>query len=72
MQNAQKVYTENVRPLPPGERLRVAAMILAELTQAKLVGVEESSEWSEQDIRDLTAFSLNYASTLYPEEVDYV
>ena len=38
----------------------------------ELVGVEESSEWSEQDIRDLTAFSLNYASTLYPEEVDYV
>jgi len=34
MQNAQEVYTENVRPLPPGERLRVAAMILAELTQA--------------------------------------
>ena len=38
----------------------------------KLVGVEESSEWSEQDIRDLMAFSLNYASTLYPEEVNYV
>lgn len=72
MHNAQEVYTENVRLLPPEERLRLAAMILAELTQAKLVGVEESSEWSKQDIRDLTAFSLNHASTIYPEEVDYV
>ena len=72
MQNAQEVYTENVRPLPPGERLRVAALILAELTQAKLVGVDESSEWSEQDIRNLTAFSLSHAATLYPEEVNYV
>jgi len=51
---------------------RVAAMILAELTQAKLVGVDESREWSEQDIRDLTAFSLSHAATLYPKEVDYV
>ena len=72
MLNAQEAYTENVRPLTPSERLRVAALILAELTQAKLVGVDESSEWSEQDIRDLTAFSLSHAATLYPEEVNYV
>ena len=72
MLNVQEAYTENVRPLTPSERLRVAALILAELTQAKLVGVDESSEWSEQDIRDLTAFSLSYAATLYPEEVNYV
>ena len=72
MLNVQEAYTENVRPLTPSERLRVAALILAELTQAKLVGVDESSEWSEQDIRDLTAFSLSHAATLYPEEVNYV
>jgi len=34
MLNAQEAYTENVRPLTPSERLRVAALILAELTQA--------------------------------------
>ena len=72
MLNVQEAYTENVRTLTPSERLRVAALILAELTQAKLVGVDESSEWSEQDIRDLTAFSLSHAATLYPEEVNYV
>ena len=72
MYNAQKAYTEHVRPLTPIERLRVAALILAELTQAKLVGVDESSEWSEQDIRDLTAFSLSHAATLYSGEVNYV
>lgn len=71
MPNAQDVYTANVRPLPPAERLRVAALILDELTQVTPPAVDESSEWSEEDIRDLTAFSLQYAATLYPEEEEY-
>jgi hypothetical protein len=71
MPNAQDVYMVNVRPLPPAERLRVAALILEEFTQAAPPVVEESAEWSEEDIRDLTAFSLQYAATLYPEEEEY-
>ena len=34
--------------------------------------VEESGEWSEEDIRDLTDFSLRYADTLYPENEDQI
>lgn len=71
MPNAQEVYVVNVRPLPRAERLRVAALILDELTQTLPPMVDESDEWSEEDIRDLTAFSLNYAASLYPEEEDY-
>jgi len=61
MPNAQDVHTANVRPLPPAERLRVAALILDELTWATPPSVDDSDAWSEEDIRDLTAFSLQYA-----------
>lgn len=71
MPNAQDVYMVNVHPLPPVERLRVAALILDELTRAAPLAVEESTEWNEEDIRDLTAFSLQYAASLYPEEEEY-
>ena len=72
MPDAQEVYTANVRPLPRTERLRVAALILEELTRPLPPTIDQSDEWSEEDIRDLTAYSLNYAATLYPEEGHYV
>jgi hypothetical protein len=69
---AQEVFTETVRSLPPTERLRLAALILQDLAQADMAVVDVSSVWSEQDQRDLTAFSLQYAATLYPEEDELV
>ena len=61
MPDAQDVYVANVRPLLPAERLRAAALILDELTWATPPSVDDSDAWSEEDIRDLTAFSLQYA-----------
>ncbi len=69
---AQEVFTETVRVLPPTERLRLAALILQELAQTDMAVVDASSVWSEQDQRDVTAFSLQYAATLYPEEEEIV
>ena len=69
---AQEVFTETVRALPPTERLRLAALILQDLAQADMTVVDTSSVWSEQDQRDLTAFSLQYAAKLYPEEDELV
>ena len=69
---AQEVFTETVQTLPPTERLRLAALILQDLAQANLAVVDTSSGWSEQDQSDLTAFSLQYASKLYPEEDELV
>jgi hypothetical protein len=65
---AQEVFTETVRALPPGERLRLAALILQELAQSEVAVVDRSDTWSEQDQRDLTTVSLQYAAELYPEE----
>ena len=69
---AQEVFTETVRALPPTERLRLAALILQDLAQADMAVVDISSVWSEQDQGDLTAFSLQYAAKLYPEEDEIV
>ena len=69
---AQEVFTETVRALPPSERLRLAALILQELTQAEVAGVDRSDTWSEQDQHDLTTLSLQYAAELYPEEEELV
>jgi hypothetical protein len=63
---AQKTHTETVRAMPSAERL--AALILDELTHHPDTAlVEYSSAWSEQDQSDLTAFSLQYAASAYPE-----
>jgi hypothetical protein len=69
---AQEVFTETVRSLPPTERLRLAALILQDLAQADMAVVDVSSVWSEQDQRDLAAFSLQHAANLYPEEDELV
>ena len=69
---AQEVFTETVRALPPSERLRLAALILQELTQSEVAGVDRSDTWNEQDQRDLTTLSLQYAAELYPEEEELV
>jgi hypothetical protein len=69
---AQEVFTENVRAMPPSERLRLAALILQDLAQSDVTVVDRSDTWSEQDQRDLTAVSLKYAAAHFPEEQDLV
>ena len=64
---AREVFSEVVLALPPAERLRLAALILDDLTRSNLSVVETSDSWSAQDRADLTAFSLHYAAALYPE-----
>ena len=58
----------SARELPPEEQLRLAALILQELANAEIRVVAPSDSWSEQDQRDLAAFSLKYAERAYPEE----
>jgi hypothetical protein len=69
---AQDVFARDVRDLPPAERLRLASLILQELTESGVAVVQQSESWSEEDLRDLTAFSLQHASRIYPEDEDLV
>ncbi len=66
--SAQDMFAEAVRILSPAERLRLASLILNDLTEAELSAVDISDVWSEQDQGDLTVFSLQYAATLYEED----
>ena len=63
---AQEVFATNVHDLSASERLRLASMILQDLTHV----VDQADAWNEQDQRDLTAFSLQHAGRLYPEDED--
>lgn len=65
---AQEIFAETVQFLPPDEQLRLAALILQELSQSGITVVDRSDTWSEQDQKDLTTASLQYAASLYPED----
>lgn len=70
---AQDIYAESVRTLPPSERLRLAALILDELTHRHNVAhIDYGDAWTEQDRNDMTAFSLQHAASAYSEEEDLV
>ena len=69
---AQDVFAETVRMLPPVERLRLAALILDNLTQTPTLIVDASSMWNEQDEIDVITYSLQNAAIAYPEEEDLV
>jgi hypothetical protein len=55
----EELYNQVVRRLPVKERLQLAALILNGVIPAF---VEESEAWSEEDLRDLTRASLEYAA----------
>ena len=57
--NPKQLYVDTISRLSPKERLQLAAMILEDLTTSS----EFDDAWSEQDLRDLTAFSLSVAPT---------
>ena len=59
--SAREVYDSAVRKLTPLERLRLATMILDDLTASQGAGLDISDEWSDDDIRDMTVFSLKHA-----------
>ena len=57
---ADDVYNATVRELPAAERLRLAALILNGLADS--VPVDVAPHWSDEDVREVTAFSLRTAS----------
>jgi hypothetical protein len=49
------------------DRLRLATMILNDISQQNIAVVDESNTWTEQDQLDITAFSLQYATNLFAD-----
>jgi hypothetical protein len=67
MLSAHELYSSAVEPLSAPERLRLATLILEGLT-ADALGVDYSDAWSEQDLRDVSAYSQQQAGELLGEE----
>lgn len=57
MTTAQEVFAATVLGLAPEERLRLAALILQDLTAKTNGGVNWSDTWSDEDIADMRTFS---------------
>jgi hypothetical protein len=71
-QTVQEIYQNIVAILPMSDRLRMASLILNDLTQQNAAVIDANDAWTEQDQLDLTSFSLQYANSLFPNEEDMV
>lgn len=73
MKTAQGIYSTTVQAMPQAEQLRLVSLIMNELVSREPPAlVDERDSWSEEDRRELSAFSLNYAAARYPEDEDLV
>jgi hypothetical protein len=71
-QTIQEIYQSIVATLPLSDRLRLAALILNDLTQQDVAVIDASNTWTEEGQLELTSFSLQYANSLFPEEEEMV
>ncbi len=55
---AREIYIQVVRTLSLTERLRLATLILNELSNQNVSVVEQSDTWTEDDRLSVTTFSL--------------
>ncbi len=61
-----ELYNDAIKPLPPEERLRIAALILNDATAPPVPaadpwteeGVDVSDEWTDEDMEDLRKHSM--------------
>ncbi len=62
---AQELYTQIVRTLSLNERLRLANLILNGLVQEDVAIIAQNDTWTEEDLPEITSFSLQHAATLF-------
>jgi len=70
MASVKDIYDLTIRSLPPKERLRLAALILSDLTRPGAEPIEFEDSWSEEDLRELVTYTVAEAGKSYPEGGD--
>ena len=68
----QKIYQNIVATLPLSDRLRLAALILNDLTRQNIDVIDTNDTWTEQDQLELMSFSLQYANNLFSDDDEIV
>ena len=59
--SAREIYDSIIRQLVPMERLRLATIILDDLTATGDEGLNMRDDWSDEDIADVARFSMSHA-----------
>jgi hypothetical protein len=67
MATADDIYVTNIRDLPQSEKLRLATMILEELSKSAAPILDFSGSWSAEDMHDVITFAQQYAAAQIPE-----
>ncbi len=62
----EQLYEQAVKPLPNADRLRLATLILNDISPQAVTNY--SDEWSEEDLREATRHSLQRAASSFGEE----
>jgi hypothetical protein len=69
--SAREIYDTTIRQLSPIERLRLASFILDDLAATGGSGLDLRDDWSDEDMADLSKFSLQHAAgTIASEDTD--
>jgi hypothetical protein len=66
--SAQEVYNQVTSTLSLTERLRLASLLLDDLKRQNVAVIDDSDEWTDEDMEDIRRVSMEYANTLYPED----
>ncbi|GAB4531405.1 MAG: hypothetical protein Kow0063_10640 [Anaerolineae bacterium] len=71
IKDSRELYQTYVQEMPILERLQLVRLILDDLMAAPQAWlIDESDAWSDEDIKDLTRFSLSYAMPSLGEDDD--
>jgi hypothetical protein len=61
----EEIYSQMIKPLPPSERLKLATLILNGIPHNLVI--DESDEWTDEDFRDLSRYSMRHALQSFGE-----
>ena len=62
----EQLYNQAIGPLSTADRLRLATMILNQIPPQSIV--DDRDDWTDEDIRDVIAFSSKASFDAYPED----
>ncbi|MDJ0729132.1 MAG: hypothetical protein QNJ33_03985 [Crocosphaera sp.] len=68
----QKVYEKIINDLSPHEQLYLASLILNNLAEKKVMVIDESETWTQEDQNDLVALSLQYSNEVGEDSEELV
>lgn len=67
-----EAYQYITEKLSLSDRLRLAALLLNDVTKDSITLVEKSDTWTEQDQSDISTFSLSYAADIFSDTEEVV